>query len=417
MEPKKQNNSQGELFKRELEGMVRPSHFLVKLSKVVNWERFEKAFGINYCADKGAPGISTRTMAGLTILKYLNDCSDEVVFEYWLENPYWQYFCVERYFQHEVPCDRSQLSRWRKRIGEKGAEEFLAESLAAAHEAGLLRMKFLEELFVDTTVQEKNIAYPSEANLLNRARKNLVKLCKEHDVLLRQTYTRVGKLHQIKAHKYAAAHQWNRARREIRKLRTIVGRIIREIDRNLTDDKKPYFKAFLELTKKLYHSKDTGEKIHSLHEPHVEAIAKGKMHKRFEFGNKVSVVRTRKKGFILGCKSFHGNPYDGHTLEEALKDVEQRVGKEIFAKVGVDLGYRGHGIKEKFRVLHPRLKRLPKKSRLFIRARSAIEASISHLKRCFRLGRNYLKGKLGDIMNALLAGAACNFSKICHALR
>jgi IS5 family transposase len=152
-----------------------------------------------------------------------------------------------------------------------------------------------------------------------------------------------------------------------------------------------------------------GEKIYSLHETATEAIAKGKANKRFEYGVKVSVVSTRKSGFVIGCKAIHGNPYDGHTLLEALKDAERHVGKELKAKVGVDLGYRGHGIKEGFHVIHPRL-RLSRPNRLFVRARSKIEATISLLKRCYRLGRNYLKGVLGDKLNALYSAAAHNFA-------
>ena len=115
---------------------------------------------------------------------------------------------------------------------------------------------------------------------------------------------------------------------------------------------------------------------------------------------------------------MHGDPYDGHTLKDALRDVENRFGAPITAKVGVDLGYRGHGIPktERHTILHPRIRRMPRKSKIFVRARSAVEASISYLKRCFRLGRNYLKGKLGDILNALFAAAALNLTKVARAL-
>ena len=418
MKPKIVNNSQGQLFEVELEGMVKADHDLVKLSKKIAWDRFESRFGESYCVDNGRPGVRTRLMVGLTYLKYMSDCSDSELLKAWVENPYWQYFCGERYFQQEAPCDRTMMSKWRKRLGEKGAQELFDESLAIAVETGLLKISFLEELYVDTTVQEKNIAYPSEANLLNRARKNLVKVCNEQCILLRQKYTRVGKRLQIQAHRYAQANQWNRMRKVIRKLRTILGRILREIERIVPEDKKHYFNGILELATKLYHSPDTKEKVFSLHEPAVEAIAKGKIHKKFEFGNKVSVVRTRKKGFILGCKALHGNPYDGHTLREALADVEARFGAPIRARIGVDLGYRGHGIlkQERHSVFHPRLKVKARKRKLFIRARSSVEASISYLKRCFRMGRNYLKGKLGDILNALFAGAALNLTKVAKAL-
>lgn len=412
MKPERDPHSQGKLFEKELKEIIDLKHPLAQLSDSINWKRFEEKFGETYCPNNGRPGISTRTMVGLTCLKYIHNVSDEVVLMAWVENPYWQYFCGERYFQHKAPCDRSNLSRWRKRIGEEGAEEFLQESLSVAQAQGLLKLRELKELYVDTTVQEKNIAYPSEANLLNRARIKLIDLAKEFGFKIRRSYTRDGRLRQIKAHRYAAAMQWNRARREIKRLRTILGRVKREIERQLTAENEPFFKELLELSGKILKMAKGGAKLYSIHEPEVEAIGKGKMHKRFEFGVKVSVVTTRKSSFVLGCNAVHGNPYDGHTLKGALLGAERIVGKPLYAKVGVDLGYRGHGIKERFSVFHPKLKRLTKVNRLFVRARSKIEATISFMKRCCRLGRNYLKGKLGDLMNALFSGAACNFSRI-----
>lgn len=412
MEPQKKNQSQGELFERELEGLVRENHPLVKLSERIEWSRFEKKFGAHYDPGNGRPGISTRLMVGLTYLKYLHDASDEGVLEEWLENPYWQYFCGERYFQHEPPCERSSLSRWRKRMGEEGAEELFQESLAVAKSQGLLRMSDLSQLYVDTTVQEKNVCYPSEANLLNRARKKLVKEAKAQGLSLRQSYTRVGKRHQIKAHRYAAAKQWNRARRETKKLRTLLGRVIRDIERKATKEQRAYFQELIKLSRQLLNARSGAEKLYSLHEPATEAIAKGKMHKPFEYGVKVSVVTTRRGGFVLGCKAMHGKPYDGHTLRAALEDAGHRVGRVLCGKVGVDLGYRGHGVKERVRVFHPKLKRLSRAQRKFITQRSKVEATISLMKRCFRLGRNYLKGTLGDTLNALFAAAACNLSHV-----
>lgn len=413
MQTGEKKESQGELFERRLDTLLDKCHRLVKLRERVNWRRFDGSFGELYSLENGRPALRTRLLVGLTLLKYLHDLSDDETLELWVENPYWQYFCGEEYFRHELPCHGSSLSRWRKRIGERGAVELLDESLAVVREAGLLKMSYLKEVYVDTTVQEKNVAYPSDANLLHRARLKLVKLAKAQALVLRQSYTRKSKVLMIKAHKYAAARQFNRARRAVKKLRTLLGRVVRDIERKVTEGQKPYFTELLQQARQLLNSAEgLAPKLYSLHEPHVEAIAKGKVHKRFEFGVKVSVVATRKLGFVLGCKAIHGNPYDGHTLEEALKDVESRLGAKLYvASVGVDLGYRGHGIKDsRFRVFHPKLKRLSQKQRRFIRARSRIESSISLLKRCFRLGKNYLKGKLGDCMNALFAGAASNLA-------
>jgi IS5 family transposase len=248
---------------------------------------------------------------------------------------------------------------------------------------------------------------------LNRARGKLVKICEFLGIELRQKYPRVGKLLEIKAHRYARANQWNRMRKAIKKLRNILGRVLREIKR-AGASKHPAFRSILPLAEKLYHSPETKEKVCSLHEPHVEAIAKGKMNKKFEFGNKVSIIRTRKRGFVVECAGLHGNPYDGHTLKNSLSKMEARLGAKVTAKVGVDLGYRGYGISNKSRhqILHPKLKKLTRTRRLFMQARSSVEATISHMKRCFRLGRNYLAGKLGDVMNALFAASALNLSKV-----
>lgn len=415
MRPKEEKNPQIEMFEKKLVSLVDKSHRLIKLSERIDWERFEEKFGLLYCADNGRPGLRTRLMVGLSYLKYLHNLSDQEVLTIWVENPYWQYFCGEEYFQHTAPCHHSNMSRWRNKIGEDGASELLEESLAVVKEAGLLKMSYLKELYVDTTVQEKNITYPTEGKLLHRAKCKLVSLCKGHGIVLRQNYNRVARMHLIMAHRYSAALQYNRARREVRKLRTIVGRVIRDISRKLSEAQKPYFEELLELSRQVLYMHEGGEKIYSLHEPATEAIAKGKIHKRFEYGVKVSVVATRKGGFVLGCKAIHGNPYDGHTLEEALNDVKERLGGILRCKVGVDLGYRGHGIKKGeqedksyISVLHPRLKNLSYPVRLFVRARSKIEAVISLLKRAYRLGRNYLSGVMGDQINALCSGAAYN---------
>lgn len=412
MRPKSQNEPQLRLFEKRLEELIDLGHELVKLSKRISWDKFDERFGAMYCPVNGRPGLATRLMVGLTYLKYLYNVSDEAVLRCWVENPYWQYFCGEEYFQHKAPCDRTMMSRFRGRIGTEGAEALLQESLSVAKDAGLLKVEHLRELYVDTTVQEKNITYPTDAKLLYRAKVRLVSLAKRHDVTLRQSYRRVARRHLIMSHRYSAAKHYNRARREVRKLRTILGRVVRDITRKLPEEKKSFFTDLLSLAQRVLESAKGGEKIYSLHEPHTEAIAKGKIHKRFEFGVKVSLVTTRKRGFVLGAKAIHGNPYDGHTLNDALKDAQDRIGGEIAAKVGVDLGYRGHHVEGKFRVLHPRLKRVTKREKLFVRARSAIEARISLLKRCYRLGRNYLAGKVGDCMNALLAGAACNLGLV-----
>lgn len=418
MKPSEKDTRQGEIFERELETLVRPEHRLVKLGKQIDWSRFEREFGVFYTAETGRPGISTRLLSGITILKYLHDLSDEATVEMWVENPYWQYFCGERYFQHQVPFNRSTMSRWRERIGEKGGEVMLEESLAVALKSGALKMTDLGELYADTTVQEKNVAYPSISNMLDKGRQRLVREVQELGIPLRQTYQRRGKLARIKAHRYAAAQQWRRAQRKVKSLSTMLGRVMRDVERKATSNQRVILAELLQLCGKLrLQAQDAKaiapkDKIYSLHEPLTEAIAKGKIHKRFEFGVKASFVTTRRSGLVLSAVAMHGAPYDGHTLKAALAKASQHLGAPFksHTHVGVDLGYRGHGIVERFRVVHPKLKKLSPATRKFIRARSKIEATISYMKRCCRLGRNYLRGKLGDIMNILFAATANNFA-------
>ena len=294
----------------------------------------------------------------------------------------------------------------------------LEESLAVALAAGALKMQDLSELYADTTVQEKNVAYPSISNMLDKARMRLVREAQELGIALRQTYKRRGKLTRIKAHRYAAAQQWRRAQRKVKSLSTMLGRVMRDVERKASEAQRVILAELLTLCARLrLQAHDpkaiaAKDKIYSLHEPHTEAIAKGKVPKRFEFGVKASFVTTRRTGVVLSALALHGAPYDGHTLSAALAKAEQHLGASLksHTHVGVDLGYRGHGIVERFRVVHPKLKKLCAPTRKFIRARSKIEATISHMKRCFRLGRNYLSGKLGDIMNTLFAATANNFA-------
>ena len=420
MKPEEKDHRQGEIFERELSSLVREEHRLVRLSRRINWSRFESEFGALYESDQGRPGISTRFLSGITILKFLYNASDETICAQWLENPYWQYFCGERYFQHELPCDRSTLSRWRKRIGERGGDLMLQESLAVALGSGALKMMDLNELYADTTVQEKNVAYPSEANLLDTARKSLVREARELGIRLCQTYRRRGKLARIMAHRYASAQQWRRARRMTKKLSTQLGRVMRDVVRKASESQRLLLEPILGLCAKLrLQQQDKAaippkERVYSLHEPQTEAIAKGKIHKRFEFGVKASFVTTRRTGIVLSALAIPGAPYDGHTLEAALAKVVQHLGAPLKSgtRVGVDLGYRGHGIVERYRVVHPKLKKLSDDTRKFIRARSKIEATISFMKRCCRLGRNYLRGVLGDKMNPLFAAMANNFAVV-----
>jgi len=413
MKPKKseRSNPQQELFKTRLESFLNLNHALVSLSQGMDWEYFNKEFGKTY-SEKGRPGLPTRLMVGLTYLKHSYDLSDESLVEGFLENPYWQYFCGFEYFQNEFPCDPSSLTRYRQRLGEEGCEKLLRETLRLAHASRQLKLSHLKEVIVDTTAQEKNITHPTDAKLLNKAREKLVKAANKRGITLRQSYKRVGKDLVFRYSKYVHAKQYKRARRCLSKLKTILGRVMRDIERKLPEVDEE-LKELLKLCTRLYHqTKSSKDKIYSLHEPEVACIAKGKASKPYEFGCKTSVVTAARSTWVLGVASFHGNPHDSKTLKEAIANTEQNTGREI-KTIFADKGYRGrvNWPKGKQVIISGRKRLIPVLAKL-LKRRSAIEPVIGHMKRENRLSRNLLKGKLGDHLNAILAGTAFNFRKL-----
>jgi len=180
-----------DLFRHRLENLIDTCHELVKLSESINWDHFEGQWGATFC-DNGRPGIATRLIAGRHYLKHTYALSDEQVVQRWSENPYWQYFCGATYFQHELPLNPSSLTRWRQRLGGKGMESLLSATIDAAIESKAVKARDLKRVTVDSTVQEKAIAFPTDSRLYNRARERLVRLAKAHGVPLRQSYVRVG---------------------------------------------------------------------------------------------------------------------------------------------------------------------------------------------------------------------------------
>ena len=359
-------------------------------------------------------------MVGLEYLKQIYNLSDEQVVKRWVENPYWQYLCGEVYFCHEMPIDPSSLSRFRGRIGESGCAKLLAESIQAGLKSGAVKPRDLKRVTVDTTVQEKAVAYPTDSKLLNRSCERLVKLSRRQGIKLRQSYARTGPKAVLKASRYAHARQMKRMRRELKRLHTILGRVVRDIERQISgqDELRLEFAGELAMAKRLLaqerHSKN---KLYSLHAPEVECLSKGKVHKRYEFGVKVSVTSTNRSNFIVGGQSLPGNPYDGHTLCGALAQVRRLTGHEI-EEAFVDKGYRGHGEEEttvyvsgqKRGVNTPGLRKRLKR-------RQAIEPIIGHLKSDGRSDRNYLLGEQGDAINVLLCCAGHNLRLVLRKLR
>ena len=423
MRPRERRESgEQDLFRSRLDHVINMDHALVKLARTIDWRFLEEKFGAVYKDGPGQPPLPTRLMAGLAILKHTYNLSDEMVCEQWIENPYYQYFCGEEFFQHRLPLDRSSMTNWRNRMGEERLQALLQESLAVATRTGAMKPGDLARVIVDTTVQPKNVTFPTDAKLLNRAREKLVKLAKKLGVDLRQSYTRVGKFELIRHQRYAHAKQFNRANRALRKLKTYLGRVIRDIARKIDGDPglETKFAFLLSLARRVRAQErgQRGPKVYSLHAPEVECIGKGKPHKPYEFGVKISVATTLKhsKGgqFIAHAQALPGNPYDGHTLAAVIPAIEQLVGNTI-ERLHADAGYRGHNAPSeyKFKVYTSRQKRrVTPAIKREMKRRAAVEPVIGHTKEEHRMGRNYLAGRHGDANNAVLAAAGYNFRRL-----
>ena len=414
-----------ELFRSRLDQIIDMNHALAKLARSIDWGFLEERFGAVYSEGPGQPPLPTRLMAGLAILKHTHNLSDEALCERWVENPYYQYFCGEEFFQHRLAFDRSSLTRWRQRMGEEKLKALLQESLSVAHKRGALSIKDLERVAVDTTVQPKAVAHPTDARLTHRAIEKLVTLARREGVPLRQSYRRVAKRAAIMVGRYSHAHQFKRASRELKFLRTRLGRVIRDIGRKIEGDEalQARFAPLLDLATRVRRQdhRQRGPKVYSLHAPEVECIGKGKARSPYEFGCKVSVTTpvTKPKGgqFALHAKALHGNPFDGHTLGPVVADTEKLTGVKV-ARVHVDKGYRGHNHPNKFKVwISGQVRRVTAAIRREMKRRAAIEPVIGHVKSDHRMDRNYLKGREGDRANAVLAAAGYNFSLLLRWLR
>ena len=416
MRPKR-TESKTDLFRSHLDQIINLNHPLIRLSRQIDWKAFEEKFGTFYHPHQGRPGLPVRLLAGLTYLSRTFNLSDESVVEGFVENPYWQYFCGYEYFQHRFPLDASSLVRWRKRIGEDGIEFLLAMTIVTAKRSKVLTKRHLEKVNVDTTVQEKNITFPTDAKLYYRMCQRLVTEAKKMDVSLRQSYVRLGKKALLIQSRYAHARQWKRSRREVKRLKTFLGRVVRDIQRKLPIPEGTLAVLLPRAEKLLVEKRNSKNKLYSIHAPEVECIAKGKAHKRYEFGCKVSVATTSRDNWVIGSQAHHGNPYDGHTLSSVLEQVKRITGWNA-RDVYCDRGYRGHGYTgaSMIHIVNNRRKNLSRSERYWRGRRAAIEPVIGHLKSDNRLSRNYLKGETGDRFNALLAGCGWNLRKLLQIL-
>jgi len=407
---KSPNQNQTDLFGFNLQQSIELQHPLVQLAHNINWGQLEKDWAHLY-SHKGFPSHPLRKMVGLLLLKHTDNLSDERLVARWKENPYMQYFCGEDFFQKQQPCASSDLVHFRNRLGKDGIEKLLQLTIQL-HASKVKRAK---TILVDTTVQEKNIIYPTDAGLYKKIITGCNRLAGKLSIKLRQSYRRtVQKLSYQQ--RYARLRNGAKAsQRAIRKLKTLAGRQVRDITRQLAKlGKLASYQPLLERMERILTQKRTDkDKIYSLHEPSVSCIAKGKAHKKYEFGSKVSIATLPGSNIIVGVQALQGNPHDGKTLAAALSQSQRLSGKE-FTTLIVDKGYRAHGLTDKQVILpgkkHHNSAYARYKHKNQCRSRSAIEAVISHLKTDHRLGRNFLKGSLGDNLNALLAAVGFNLN-------
>jgi IS5 family transposase len=417
MGPKlRESTADHDLFRTELINLIDQRHELVRLAELIDWQAFANEWSPQFVSTTGRPALPTRLMASLLYLKHVYALSDEDTVERWSENPYWQHFSGERYFQHELPCDASSLVRWRQRIGEAGCEWLLAQSIEAAKRGRVIKRASLDTVVLDTTVQPKAIAHPTDSRLLNKAREQLVDAATASGITLRQSYARVGKAAEHQAGRYAHAKQYRRMQREIRKLRTWLGRVIRDVQRKGSEI-TGVLKAKIDIAQRLYEQRrESKNKLYALHAPEVECIAKGKARTPYEFGVKTSVAVTAKEGLVVGMRSMPGNPYDGHTVDSQIEQIGILTGTTPKMAL-VDRGYRGVQASAGTRLLVSHTRRLPKNLKKLLKRRQVVEPMIGHMKTDGLLDRNWLKGALGDAMHAVLCGAGHNLRMILAHLR
>lgn len=420
------------LFKTPLKRFIDREQPLVLLADRIDWTGLEAKVEV-YFRKEGRPGVPARFMLGMLVLKSVENLSDEELFARWSQNPYYQYFTGELYFQHRVPHERSGLSHWRARLGPELLDHLLRESLRVAYESGALRGSDMEAVTVDTTVQEKAIRFPTDAQLLYTALMQLGIQARKYGLKLRQSYVRVGKRALIKVGRYGHAKQYKRRNREIRFLKRRLGRVIRNIERLIKGNKglEAQFAELLTRARIIHDqalNRKASPKVYSWHASEVECIGKGKAKAPYEFGCKATITTTNGCSaggmFVLHADALHGNPYDGHTLGNVLTETADLTGV-VPKRAYVDKGYRGHkqnqthfdpetrqDIRAPWRVFMAGRKALKPHLKAELKRRPAIEPVIGHLKSDHRMGRNHLKGKTGDRFNVKMAAIGFNFRRV-----
>lgn len=420
MGPKPSSPQPPDMFRQPLVEQLKAKHPLVLLAGLIDWKPIEESFAAHFPSTRGRPALPPRLVAGLLYLQHAYDCSDEAAVNTWVENPYWQFFTGETYFQTEALIDPSSLTRWRKRIGEEGVERLLVATVDAARQAGFVKTSSLERVIVDTTVMPKAVAHPTDSRLLERARQHMVKLADREGLKLRQNYNREAPRLASQIGRYAHAKQYRRMKKSLRKLRSRVGRVMRDIGRQIESvdpNRRAATQEVLAKANRLINQKTKDKnKLYAWHAPEVECISKGKARTPYEFGIKVTVATTLKEGLVIGMRSLPGNPFDGHTLDEAIEQVSILTDRKPKTVI-VDRGYQGAELDD-VRILRSGQRRgITRHLKAMIKRRSAIEPAIGHMKTDGRLGRNPLKGSEGDALHAVLCGAGHNIRQLLRWLR
>ncbi len=405
------------LFVPNLIQIVNPNHELVVLANEIDWKYFDEAFCGTY-SDTGRPSVPTRVMVSLMLLKHMYDLEDETVLTAWVQNPYFQYFSGMDTFQWKAPCNGSDMAHFRKRIGVSGVEKIFQYTVKM-HGPEVLE----ETLITDTTVQETNITFPTDTKLHIKIIRKCIKIADSSGIELRQRYPRKVKQLLMRArfgHHPRRRKASNSAKRQIK---TIAGRLVREVDRKLNGEQHALYRELLAMfERQLKQQSKDKDKIYSFHAPHTYCIAKGKEHKAYEFGTKVSITSGSKSGVIVNAWCMEENGYDGHTVNRTLEEIRQQFGHIPKRLVG-DRGYRGMKRVGETEIMTPgngkgkQSAYEKSKLRKLFRRRASIEPVIGHLKSDHRMERSYYKGIIGDQMNVLLASSAWNLKKYMKKLR
>jgi IS5 family transposase len=413
--------SQRDMFRPILDDFIDMDHELVLLANKIDWAYFEKEFA-PYYSDQGAPSVPIRLMVGCLMLKHLYNLGDERIPLAWESNPYFQYFCGGVFFEHKFPFDPSDFVHFRNRVGEEGIGKIFAYSVNLYGKEVPKSSKFV---LSDTTVQETNTTFPTDAKLCKKVIDKCNKIAEKEGINQRQRYTLESK--QLVRDTYNGKHprRAKQARKAKKRLKTIANIQLRELERKMNEaQKKRYAEDFDLYSRVVNQQKNDKDKVYSLHKSFTRCIAKGKPHKQYEFGNKVGLVTTGKKGkkIITAIKAFLDNPFDGHTIEPLLDQMDSNKLK-LPEELVYDRGGKGRAEINGVKIITPNNPKAgdstyhKQQKRKKFRARAGIEPIIGHLKTDFRMAQNYLLGEKGIQINAFMAATAWNLKKMIEKLK